>query len=56
MEKEDKITIVVDDLIERIEKMPPGAMQIGINHYDFLTILYLFKAINDRFTDDKGKS
>lgn len=35
----------LDEMIRRIEDMPPQAMTIAINHYDFVSMLILFSSI-----------
>ncbi len=36
---------MLNDMIKNIEALPEYAKQIGINHYDFLSLLYLLKAM-----------
>lgn len=35
----------LDEMIKKIEEMPPNAMIISINHYDFASLLMLLSAI-----------
>ncbi len=35
----------LDDMIKRIEDMPPNAMVVSINHYDFCSLLVLLSSI-----------
>lgn len=35
----------LDELIEKIEAMPPNGMVTAINHYDFVSVLILFSSI-----------
>lgn len=35
----------LDDMIKRIEDMPPNAMVVAINHYDFVSVLILLSNI-----------
>lgn len=35
----------LDDMIKRIEAMPPNAMVVSINHYDFVSLLVLLQSI-----------
>ncbi len=43
----------LDDMIQRIESMPPNAMIVSINHYDFVSLLILLSSI---FRSDKDLS
>lgn len=36
--------VTLDEMIKDIERMPEHALMMGINHYDFLRLLYLLKA------------
>lgn len=49
--KEDFIK-ALDEMIKSIEAMPPNAMVISINHYDFLSLLVLLQSI---FSFDESK-
>jgi hypothetical protein len=35
----------LDEMIRRIEDMPPNAMVVSINHYDFVSLLVLLSSI-----------
>ncbi len=35
----------LDEMIKRIEAMPPNAMVVSINHYDFCSLLVLLSSI-----------
>lgn len=35
----------LDEMIRRIEEMPPNAMVVSINHYDFVSLLILLSSI-----------
>lgn len=35
----------LDEMIKRIEEMPPNAMIVAINHYDFVSLLVLLSSI-----------
>ncbi len=43
----------LDEMIKRIEAMPPNAMVVSINHYDFVSLLILLSSI---FRFDKDDS
>ena len=42
--KEDFLN-ALDEMIRRIEEMPPQAMVVSINHYDFVSLLILLASI-----------
>ncbi len=52
--REDLVN-VLDEMIKRIEDMPPNAMVVSINHYDFVSLLMLLSSIF-RFEDDSALS
>lgn len=43
--RSDTPQFALDQLIERIEGLPQHAMQSFITHYDYLSLLYLLKAL-----------
>jgi len=47
---------ILDDMIERIEQMPPQALVISINHYDWLSMLLLFSSLFKSSLDSEGDS
>lgn len=52
--KEDLLS-ALDEMIKRIEAMPPNAMVTSINHYDFVSVLMLLSSIF-RFESDSELS
>lgn len=40
----------LDEMVKRIEAMPPNAMVVAINHYDFVSLLMLLSSLF-RFKD-----
>ncbi len=42
----------LDEMIKRIEAMPPNAMIVSINHYDFCSLLVLLSSIF-KISDEK---
>lgn len=42
--KEDLLD-ALDEMVKRIESMPPNAMVASINHYDFVSLLMLLSSI-----------
>lgn len=41
----DDLIAALDEMINRIEDMPPNAMVVAINHYDFVSLLMLLSSI-----------
>lgn len=41
----DDLLAALDEMIRRIEDMPPNAMVVSINHYDFVSLLMLLSSI-----------
>jgi hypothetical protein len=42
----------LDEMVKKIEEMPPNAMIVAINHYDFVSLLMLLSSIF-RFEESK---
>jgi hypothetical protein len=40
----EEIIKMMDDMIARYEELPDRAMMTAINHYDFLTFMYLVRS------------
>lgn len=40
-----QVQTYLDDMIRRVEAMPQEGMIVAINHYDYLTLLYVLSSI-----------
>lgn len=56
-EKRAEILSALDEMIRRIEEMPPQAMVASINHYDFVSLLILISTLfKSGFDENSDKS
>jgi hypothetical protein len=54
MKEIPQIEEIIDELISQVENLPPIAMTSSLNHYDYLRLLYLLKAIYQNRCKDEG--
>jgi hypothetical protein len=51
-----ELSIIIDGMIESINRLPPHAMVMPITNYDHLSILFLIKSLLSSLTRNQGKS